>query len=71
MKKIAAGVTVHYMMDSRNPTGSAQVLEDSRSDVGAKYYIYGFELLGGNSESQASTRQKGRPPTRSHAFHLG
>ena len=68
VQKVAAAATTQYTVDSHNPTGYAQVLVDWRSDVGAKYYIYGLELLGGHSGSRAGTRQKGRPSTRSHAF---
>jgi YD repeat-containing protein len=68
VQKVAAAATTQYTVDSHNPTGYAQVLVDWRSDVGAKYYIYGLELLGGDSGSRAGTRQKGRPSTRSHAF---
>ena len=45
VKKITGGVTTQYTVDSRNPTGYAQVLMEWRSDVGAKYYEYGLELL--------------------------
>jgi len=71
VQKVTGGVTTQYTVDSRNPTGYAQVLAEWKSTVVSKYFIYGLELLGGDSGSQARTRQKGRVATRSHALCLG
>src|SRR5208337_2245698 len=45
LQKVVGGVTTQYTVDSRNPTGYAQVLVEWTSGVGLKYYIYGLELL--------------------------
>ena len=47
VRKTASGVTTYYLVDDRNPTGYAQVLEEL-SSVGStpdRLYTYGFDLI--------------------------
>jgi RHS repeat-associated protein len=47
VRKTVAGVTTHYLVDDRNPTGYAQVLEElsSPGTTPLRIYTYGHDLL--------------------------
>lgn len=44
VRKTAGGVTTHYLVDDRNPTGYAQVLEE-RTSTATNLYSYGLDLI--------------------------
>jgi len=43
--KTVAGVTTGYMVDDRNPTGYAQVLDEVQSGSISRAYVYGLEMI--------------------------
>lgn len=43
--KTVGGVTTRFLVDDRNPTGYAQVLEDVASGTAQRWYVYGLKLL--------------------------
>jgi RHS repeat-associated protein len=43
--KIAGGVTTHYLVDTHNPTGHAQVVEELRGGQVVRQYTYGHDLI--------------------------
>jgi YD repeat-containing protein len=43
--KTAGGVTTRYLVDDRNPTGYAQVLEEIVGGAVARSYTYGLDLI--------------------------
>ena len=49
--KTVGGITTRYLVDDRNPTSYAQVLEEIVGDVVQKSYTYGHKLI---SQNQAS-----------------
>ena len=49
--KIVGGVTTQYLVDDRNPTGYAQVLEEIENGAVVRSYTYGLDLI---SQKQAS-----------------
>jgi RHS repeat-associated protein len=56
VRKTANGITTHYLVDDRNPTGYAQVLEESSTLNGAAdcVYITGIDLINQHRKNGAS-----------------
>ncbi|MFO1430601.1 MAG: RHS repeat-associated core domain-containing protein [Candidatus Competibacteraceae bacterium] len=45
MAKTVNGVTTHYLVDTLNPTGYAQVLEEIENGTVVRRYTYGLDLI--------------------------
>ncbi|MEO8435564.1 MAG: PKD domain-containing protein [Pyrinomonadaceae bacterium] len=49
VSKTAAGVTTNYLIDTNNPTGYAQVVEEIQGGVVTKQFTYGHDLISQSS----------------------
>jgi RHS repeat-associated protein len=52
--KTVGGVTTQYLVDDRNPTGYAQVLEEIENGAVVRSYTYGLDLISQNQSGEVS-----------------
>lgn len=62
MSETVGGATTNYLVDTQNPTGYAQVVDELQSGAVSRTYSYGLERI---SETQTLT---GLPPTSFYGY---
>ena len=59
VRETVNGITTSYLIDDRNPTGYAQVVEELRAGALARTYTFGHDLL---AQDQPDSTGPGTPP---------